>query len=77
MTFEYGRLKGRIVEKFGSQKAFAQKIGCAEATITKKLNNFVNFDTEEIVLWCDSLDIDYADIPSYFFVLCVQKNEQQ
>ena len=55
MTFEYGRLKGRIIEKFGSQKKFAETMGCSEATITKKLTNSVGFDTEEIVLWCRTL----------------------
>ena len=72
MTFEYGRLKGRIIEKFGSQKKFAETMGCSEATITKKLTNSVGFDTEEIVLWCRTLEIEHEDIPAYFFVLSVQ-----
>ena len=37
--YNYGKLKGRIIEKFGSQKAFAEKLGWSEGKLSKKLNN--------------------------------------
>lgn len=41
MSYDYGKLKGRIVEIFGTQKKFAESIGFSERTLSLKLNNKV------------------------------------
>ena len=37
MAFNYSRLRGRIVEKFGSQSDFAKAFGCSERTLSLKM----------------------------------------
>ena len=39
MMFNYDKLKGRIVEKFGTQMAFSKALGVSERTLSLKLNN--------------------------------------
>ena len=67
MSFRYNKLRGRIVEIFGSQAKFAEKIGLSEQIITAKLAGRSSFTQENIVSWCQALDIDQNDIGSYFF----------
>ncbi len=35
MAYDYAKLNGRIIEKCGTRKAFAEKMGFSEATISK------------------------------------------
>lgn len=70
--FNYGKLKGRIIEKFGSQKAFAEKLGWSEGKLSKKLNNEIEFSQSEIVLFVELLEIALDEIVLYFFTLFVQ-----
>lgn len=38
MSFDYSKLRGRIVEKFGTQVNFAKAIKLSERTLSLKLN---------------------------------------
>ena len=69
MKFNYSKLIGRIIEKFGSRKAFAEACGFSENTISKKLSGKMAITTQDIVNWCkpELLDIATTDIPEYFF----------
>ncbi len=67
MAYTYDKLRGRIVEKFGSQSKFAEFIGVSEITVSKKMNGKVQFDQDDIVLWCDALDIPITEAGYYFF----------
>lgn len=67
MAKTYSKLRGKIVEKFGSQKEFAKYIGKSEQTITAKLNDRADFSQDDIIEWCDALDIEAIDIGNYFF----------
>lgn len=71
MQFDHSKLAGRIVEKFGSQKALCAHIGWTESKLSARMNNLVQFDAEEIVMLCspDVLDISTEDIPTYFFTV--------
>lgn len=71
MSFDHSKLLGRIVEKFGSQRALAEAIGWTESKLSSRLNNAVHFDSEEIMLLCspDVLDIPCEEIPAYFFAV--------
>jgi transcriptional regulator with XRE-family HTH domain len=64
---EYAKLKGRIVEKFGTRKAFAEYIGLSENSMSKKMNGITSFSQEDIVQWSKALDIDLKDAGFYFF----------
>ena len=39
VKFDYSKLKGRIVEKYGSQKKFALSINMNPSTLSTRLNN--------------------------------------
>lgn len=67
MAYTYAKLKGRIVEKFGTQKAFADAIGISENSMSKKLNGLTGFSQEDIVLWSEKLEIDLREAGKYFF----------
>lgn len=71
MVFNHSKLLGRIIEKFGSQAAFANHIGWAESRLSNKINNKVRFTDEEIYFFClpENLDIHEIDIPIYFFTV--------
>lgn len=76
MSFDYSKLSGRITEKFGSQRAFADACGFSENTISKKLSGKMAITTNDIINWSskDLLDIESTEIPVYFFKTKVQVN---
>lgn len=73
MVFKYNKLRGRIVEVYGSQSKFSEIIGQSEQNITAKLAGRSSFTQDNIVTWCKALNIDQADIGNYFFTLEVSK----
>lgn len=66
-TFDYSKLKGKIKEKCGSQKIFAERLGVTESTMTAKLNGNGYFNSAEILKSCQILDICMDDVSAYFF----------
>lgn len=70
VRFDFRKLEGRIVEKFGTRSAFAEKAGFTNQQLSCRLNNKVDFDLSEIYKICtpELLDIPVADIPAYFFI---------
>ena len=67
MAFNYNKLKGRIIEKYGSQSAFAEAFEVSENTMSLKLNNKVRFTSNDIVKAVDMLNIPPEEIGIYFF----------
>jgi len=67
IEFNYSKLRGRIVEKCGTQEEFAKKINKDRSSINLALNNKRDFTQKEIVAACDVLDISNNDIGQYFF----------
>ena len=74
--FDYNKLIGRIIEKFGSRRAFAQAVGFSENSISKKLSGKMAITTNDIMKWStpEFLDIANTDIPEFFFATKVQAN---
>lgn len=72
--FDYSKLIGRIVEKFGTRRAFAEAIGISENSMSQKLSNKMAITTDDIVEWSkpEHLDICCDEIGVYFFTLRVQ-----
>lgn len=60
-------LRGRIIQKYGSQGAFAQRLNKTEQTVTAKLNGRSQFTQDDILEWCNALDIVAEDVGEYFF----------
>lgn len=74
--FDYRKLIGRIIEKFGTRKAFAEATGISENSMSQKLSNKMAITTDDIMLWCkpELLDIPGDKIGVYFFTLKVQED---
>ena len=67
MSFNYNKLRGRIVEICGTQSEFAKQVGQSEQIITAKLAGRSSFTQENILAWSKILNIDQEDIGVYFF----------
>lgn len=67
MPYSYNKLRGRIVEKYGSQEKFSEYIGISRVSISKKLNGITGFSQVDIEKWASALDIKANEYSSYFF----------
>ena len=63
----YSKLKGRIKEYFGTNKAFAKAMGMDLSSLSAKINNKSPWKREEIEKACDLLCIPIEDVYLYFF----------
>lgn len=70
MEFDHSRLAGRIIEKFGTRRNFADAVGLPASSVTGKLNNKIRISAEEMYLWssADLLNIPLEQIGDFFFV---------
>lgn len=67
MNYKYNRLRGRIIEKYGSQEKFAETIGISSNSMSKKMNGRTGFSQRDIVKWSYLLDIKAPEYGEYFF----------
>lgn len=75
VKFDYSALKGKIIEKYGSQSSFAKVLGVSERTLSLKLNNIVAFSQDEMLRSILLLGSTSDDIKLYFFNTLVQETE--
>ena len=73
--YDYSKLCGRIIEKYGSRMAFAKAVGIGVSALSDRLNNKTPFRQSEIrkIASADFLDIPETEIGTYFFTLSVLK----
>lgn len=76
MYYDYSKLRGKIIEKFGNQTEFAKQMGWSDRTLSLKLNNKVYWKQPEILAAVGFLELKDTDIQDYFFTIKVQKIEQ-
>lgn len=69
----YGKLLGRIKEKYGARKNLVKKISISSTSLDLRLKNQLNFNQRDIVELCEALDIPPEEIPIYFFTPKVTK----
>jgi len=69
MAFKYNKLRGKIIEKFGSIKAFAKAYGISLNSMSKKLNGKTEISTKDIVKMSKLLDIKPCEYHEYFFAI--------
>lgn len=67
LKFDYSRLLGKIKEKCGTQNEFARQMRMSRTSLSKRLNNLIDFTADEMLRACKILDISDTDIPLYFF----------
>ncbi len=68
-NYEYSKLRGRIIEKLGSLKKYAELLGISDTALSNKLSNKVPFNQDEILRSMEKevLDIEANEISYYFF----------
>lgn len=75
MAFNYDKLRGKIIEKYGSQYRFAEAMEWSERTLSLKMNNSRAWKQTDIQKAIMLLNISERDIPLYFFTPEVQNIE--
>lgn len=63
----YSKLRGRIVEYFGTNAAFADAMSIDRSSLSFKLNNKTSWKREEIEKACILLEIPIEEVHLYFF----------
>ena len=74
LEFEYQKLKGKIVEMFGSCGRFADELGISNVTVSNKLTGKSRFSQEDVISWSEALSIPLCDAGQYFFVQKVKSD---
>lgn len=74
---DLGKLRGRVKEKFDTQKAFAEALGKDLSLVNQTLNGKRDIDQGEIEQWCETLEISKEEIPDYFFSRKVANMQQK
>ena len=67
MPYKYRKLRGKIVEKYGSQEKFSEVLGISKNSLSLKLNGKTGFSQADIIKWSGLLDIDVPEYGEYFF----------
>ena len=67
MSLKYAKLRGRIVEKFGTQDAFRKKLGISKTAMSKKMTGKKKKKKKDISNWSKLLGIEPEQIGVYFF----------
>lgn len=74
--FDTSKLKGRIIEKFGSQGKFAEAVNHSQAFVSGILNGKAYLKQKDIDLWANVLDIAGEELNDYFFTHKVHETER-
>ena len=75
MPFDYRKLRGRIIEKYGSQTGFAKAMGWSERTLSLKITGNRPWKQPDICKAIELLELTEEDIPLYVFTPKVQNFE--
>jgi hypothetical protein len=64
---DYSKLKGRIIEKYGTLTEFSKHISISRVALTEKLHNRIKVSRDDILEWSKLLDITQEEMGAYFF----------
>lgn len=74
-TFNYGLLREKIKDEFGTHNDFAEEMGITRAQCSLLLNGKARWRDDMIVRACELLGIELSDAADYFFSIKVRKCE--
>lgn len=74
--FETSKLRGRIVEKFGTISRFAEAASSSVSFVSQYLNGHKSLDQKVIDKWAETLEIPVSEYDQYFFAKKVHETEQ-
>lgn len=67
MKYDHSKLRGRIIEKYGTVRAICKELETTETAMSNKLNNRHAFRVNDIERLINLLYIDRSKIGEYFF----------
>lgn len=67
VLYDYSKLRGRIVEKYGTVSKFADVLGLSLVSVSNKLNNKTGFTRGDIEKWSQALCIPDYEYGTYYF----------
>lgn len=67
MAYKTEKLEARIVEKYGTHKAFCEALGIAESTLSRYLNEGRDWKGSTLMQAVSLLEIPPDEINAYFF----------
>lgn len=67
IIYDYSKLRGRIIEKYGSMSRFSEAVGLSEIALSRKLNNKIDISRENILKWSELLDIPSDEYGVFYF----------
>lgn len=73
-VFYYRKLKGKITEKCGTQREFAEKMGLSENSVSNKLSRNRNWTQDEMLKACEILSIPVSKMHLFFYGDDAQRN---
>lgn len=73
MEFDYSMFRGKIREKYGTEREFANAIGMNPSTLSLKLSNKLEFSQLDIIVSMKALKATSNLIEPYFFTPKVAK----
>lgn len=72
---EFAKLRGRIKERYHTEKAFAQAMGMSPSALSMRLNSKTRWIPVEICRACNLLGLSGGEHYDYFFECLVEKSE--
>lgn len=73
MKYDYSKLIGRIIEKYGTRKNFAKAMKISPETLSKRLSGKRDFSRDEIYNISSLLEIPFNELEPYFFASKVKQ----
>lgn len=67
MNCTYAKLRGRIVERYGTQADFARVIGISTNAMSNKMTCKAGISQDDMALWAELLEIDRRSYWEFFF----------
>lgn len=77
MTYKTDKLQSRIIEKFGTQAAFAEALGMDKTTLSRLLSEGREWKGSKMMKAVEVLEIPAEEIDSYFFAPAVEELQPQ
>lgn len=74
---DYSELVGDIRKKYRTMEAFAMALGISKCSLSKKLNDRVEWTAGQMRKACELLGKGPEMIPLYFFTPDVEKTQQR
>lgn len=75
--YDTSKLRGRIVEKYGTLSAFQKAVNRSMSFISQYMNGKKQLDQPTMDCWIKALDIPADEINVYFFKTKVHETEQK